>query len=263
LYRLTDQKPGAEIKGAAFTLTVIRILSGDLEDVARDLRKKIATGPKFFANTPVILDLEYVRDIRPDLDFSALVRLLKDLALVPVGVRHATPGQQEAATEAGLAIVKGGGIRKLPDAPEQSGVLNAKSKEPPKPEGPRARAPKPQDTRKSSASAARAKTVSRPVRSGQQIYAENGDLVVLGAVNAGAEVVADGDVHIYGPLRGRAVAGAQGDRQARIYCQSLSAELVAIAGCYQVLDESVPREVCGKATQIYLDGEKLRFEPLD
>jgi len=103
----------------------------------------------------------------------------------------------------------------------------------------------------------RAKTVYRPVRSGQQIYAEDSDLVVLAAVNAGAEVVADGDVHIYGPLRGRALAGARGDRAARVFCQSMEAELVAIAGCYQVLDDTA--EVRGRAVQVYLDGDRLRF----
>jgi septum site-determining protein MinC len=262
LYRLKDQKPGVEFKGSAFTLTVVRLLSSELEDVERDLREKIATGPRFFANAPVVLDLDSVRDSRPDLDFSALVELLKELALVPVGVRHATPAQQEAAVEAGLAIVKGGGIRDLPSSHEHKSAPGANAEEPRKLEKPQASPPKLREVTESSTSSVRAKTVYRPVRSGQQIYAKDGDLVVLGAVNAGAEVVADGDVHIYGPLRGRALAGAQGDRQARIFCQSMAAELVAIAGRYQTLDDSVPREVRGRAVQIVLDGENLRFELL-
>ncbi len=203
-----------------------------------------------------------MRDIRPDLDFPALVRLLKELALVPVGVRHATPAQQEAAVEAGFAVVKGGGVRELPAAPEPNGATGAKAEEPREPEKIQTPPPKLLQVTESSDSVIRAKTVYRPVRSGQQIYATNRDLVVLAAVNAGAEVVADGDVHIYGPLRGRALAGAKGDRQARIFCQSMVAELVAIAGHYQVSDESVPREVRGRAVQIYLDGENLRFELL-
>jgi septum site-determining protein MinC len=272
LYRLKDQKPGAELKGSVFTLTVVRLLSSEAEAIERDLREKIATGPRFFANAPVVLDLDRVRDIRPDLNFPALLQLLKELALVPVGVRHATPAQQEAAIEAGLAVVKGGEVRELPDAPEPPSSAKAKTKDKTKaktktaktqgPEGIQAPLPKPSRETEPSDSVVRAKAVHRPVRSGQQIYAKNRDLVVLAAVNAGAEVVADGDIHIYGPLRGRALAGAQGDRQARIFCQSMAAELIAIAGHYQVLDESVPQEVRGRAVQIYLEGEKLRIELL-
>ncbi len=262
LYRLKDQKPGAELKGSAFTLTVVRLLSGELDDIERDLREKIATGPRFFANAPVVLDLDRVRDIGLDLDFPALVRLLKNLALVPVGVRHATLAQQEAAVAAGLALVKGGGARELPAAPESNGAAGGKGGEPREPAKVRAPAPTPPQITESSDSVVRAKTVYRPVRSGQQIYAENRDLVVLAAVNAGAEVVADGDVHIYGPLRGRALAGAKGDRHARIFCQGMAAELIAIAGHYQVSDEPVPPEIRGRAVQIYLDGKNLRFELL-
>lgn len=262
LYRLKDQNPGAELKGSVFTLTVVRLLSSEPEDIERDLREKIATGPRFFANAPVVLDLDRVRDIRSDLNFPALVQLLKELALVPVGVRHATPAQQEAAIEAGLAVVKGGEVRELPAAPEPPDSAKAKAEKPQGPDEIQAPLPKPSPETESSDSVVRAKAVHRPVRSGQQIYAKNRDLVVLAAVNAGAEVVADGDIHIYGPLRGRALAGAQGDRQARIFCQVMAAELIAIAGHYQVLDESVPQEVRGRAVQIYLEGEKLRFELL-
>jgi septum site-determining protein MinC len=261
LSRLNDQIPGAEIKGSKFTLTLVRLLTNDLADIERDLRKKIATGPRFFANAPVVLDLDQVRDIRPELDFLALVTVLKELALVPVGVHHATLAQQAAAVAAGLAVMKGGGVPETPTAPVP-GATEAKGEDlqvPMKIQPPPTTSA---EVTESSDSVVRAKTVHRPVRSGQQIYARNRDLVVLAAVNAGAEVLADGDVHIYGPLRGRALAGAQGDRQARIFCQNLAAELVAIAGHYQVADESVPPEVRGRAVQIYLDGDDLRFKLL-
>lgn len=263
LYQSKDQKPGAEIKASAFTFTVVRLLSNELGNIEHDVRDKISTGPRFFANAPVIVDLEHVRDSESDLDFSALARLLKRLTLVPVGVRHATPAQQEAAVDAGLAIVKGGRIRDLPTGPERQAASSDKAGEPqisePTPSPPKLSC----STESSdSNSTVRAKIVHRPVRSGQQIYAKDGDLIILGAVNAGAEVVSDGNVHIYGPLRGRALAGVQGDCQARIFCQSMAAELVAIAGRYQMLDETVPQEVRGRAVQVYLDGEKLRFELL-
>lgn len=262
LHRLKDQKPGAEIKGSKFTLTLVRLLSTEFADIERDLREKIATGPRFFANAPVVLDLQQVRDIRPDLDFLALVKLLKQLALVPVGVHHATLAQQEAAVAAGLAVIKGGGVPEPPTAPEPKDATGAKAENLRVPTKVQPPPRKSAEVTESDDSVIRAKTVHRPVRSGQQIYARDRDLVVLAAVNAGAEVLADGDVHVYGPLRGRALAGVKGDRHARIFCQSLEAELVAIAGHYLVSDESVPLEVRGRAVQIYLDGENLRFELL-
>ena len=100
------------------------------------------------------------------------------------------------------------------------------------------------------------------VRSGQQLYAEQRDLSVIGTVGAGAEVIADGSIHVYGALRGRALAGAQGMETARIFCREFHAELVAVAGHYQVLDE-IPREFHGKAVQIWLQGERLQFAALD
>jgi len=103
--------------------------------------------------------------------------------------------------------------------------------------------------------------VSTPVRSGQQIYARGGDLVVLAPVSAGAEVLADGHLHVYGALRGRALAGVQGDREARIFCQQLGAELLSIAGSYMV-SERLPPEMMGRAVQVRLDGEHLRIEAL-
>lgn len=263
-YQLKDQKPGAELKGSAFTLTVLRLLSSELADVERDLRGKIAIGPRFFANAPVVVDVERVRTSKIELDFVALLKLLRELSLVPVGVRNATPAQQETAIAAGLAIVKGGGIRDLPVAPAHAPAaeqpMRSKPAEPaapaiaPEPSG------EPASTGGASNASQRVKTISRPVRSGQQVYAKDSDLIVLAAVNAGAEVVADGNIHIYGHLRGRALAGAQGDRQARIFCLDMEAELVAIAGCYQVFDESVLKEIRGHAVQAYLDGDKMRFE---
>src|SRR5690606_20167692 len=100
------------------------------------------------------------------------------------------------------------------------------------------------------------------VRSGQQVYAENRDLTVLAAVGAGAEVIADGSIHIYGPLRGRALAGAQGNAKARIFCREFHAELVAVAGHYKVL-EDIPAELRGKAVQVWLDGDQLKLAALD
>jgi septum site-determining protein MinC len=104
--------------------------------------------------------------------------------------------------------------------------------------------------------------VDKPLRSGQQVYAKGGDLVVLAVVSHGAEVIADGSIHIYAPLRGKAIAGARGDTSARIYTQSLEAELLAIAGIYRTAENPLPADVAGKPAQVYLQGEKLLLQPL-
>jgi septum site-determining protein MinC len=101
----------------------------------------------------------------------------------------------------------------------------------------------------------------KPVRSGQQVYARDGDLIVTNLVANGAEVIADGSIHVYGPLRGRALAGAQGDSTARIYCQEFHAELVSIAGQYRVF-EDLPSDLRGQPVQAWLEGEKLHLARL-
>lgn len=247
-YELRDSKPAVEIKGSVFTLTVLRLQSDRVADIERDLAAKIAQGPRFFEYAPVVLDLAGLDDGR-GLDFDALVGALKTLKLIPVGVRHATPKQREPALAAGLAIVKGG--ERVPRVREKPTERPAPTTEtpavPPAANPPTVRP---------------ARTINRPIRSGQQVYARGGDLIVLGAVNAGAEIVADGNVHVYGPLRGRALAGVGGDKGARIFCQSMEAQLVSVAGHYEVFDDAMPSGVHRRAVQVYLQGDQLRIEPL-
>ena len=104
--------------------------------------------------------------------------------------------------------------------------------------------------------------IDKPVRAGQRIYAEGADLVVLAVVNAGAELIADGDIHIYAPMRGKAIAGAQGNSGARIFAQRLEAELISIAGCFQIFEDGVPENVRGKPAQVHLEGSSLVFQLL-
>ena len=104
--------------------------------------------------------------------------------------------------------------------------------------------------------------IDRPLRSGQQVYARNADLVVLAAVNFGAEILADGHIHVYAPLRGRAIAGARGNAGARIFSTCMEPQLIAIAGTYRTTETALPADVHGKAAQVRLDGPTLVFEPL-
>lgn len=262
---LKERKTVVDLKGSVFTLTVLRLHSSDLTLIEQELRERIAQGPRFFEDAPVVIDLEPIRDAASTLDFVQLAPLLRQLKLIPVGVRHGNLNQQLAAVESGLALMKGGSIRELPMNSNTAAATTSPSKADDSALAAQARieAVPPPSTPPDKGEKTGTRTVYQPIRSGQQIYARNGDLVVLAAVNAGAEVVADGNIHVYAPLRGRALAGIHGDPRARIFCQSFEAELVSLAGHYRVFEDKVPAELYRKAVQIYLnDKEQLTIEPL-
>lgn len=227
------ESPAFELKGRMFTLSVLRLLGGDLAALAAELDAKVASAPGMFRQLPVLLDLEAVPGSA--VDFPALLALLRERELLPVGVRGTDPEQARAAAAAGLGQLAGG---------SEAAV-------------------RPPSVRREQAAAAPAAglIVRQPVRSGQQIYARGGDLVVMAPVSAGAEILADGHIHVYGVLRGRALAGVQGNADARIFCQSLDAELVSIAGTYRV-SEKIQDAERGRPVQVYLDGDVLSIEAL-
>ncbi len=227
-----DAGPAFELKGRMATLSVLRVLSADLAVLAAQLEESVAKAPEFFRGLSVVLDLEALADGElPDL--AALSELLRAQGLQLLGGRAGTEPHNAALRQAGLAVI--GGMAQ---------------------ESPR-RIAKPVRE----APAAVGLVVTQPIRSGQQVYARASDLVVLSSVSPGAEILADGHVHVYGTLRGRVLAGVQGNREARIFCQGLEAELVSIAGNYQVAEQF--RGCVGRGpVQVYLDGETLRIEPL-
>lgn len=231
--KAVEDQPPFELKGGLFTLTVMHLRQPDREAVEQHLAVKVRQAPGFFKNAPLVIDLEGLAPGDAPIDFAALSATLRERGLIPVGVRNAGIEQQAAAMLAGLPILpegRGSAATKKPDGSEP-------------------------------APAPRTKVVTQQVRSGQQIYAPNGDLILLGAISAGAEVLADGNIHIYGTLRGRALAGVKGDETARIFCQNLQAELVAIAGHYRI-SEQLDEQTRGQPVQIYLAGDRLLVEPL-
>jgi septum site-determining protein MinC len=182
----------------------------------------------------VVIDLSQLEDPQADLDFALLVGLMRGYGLVPVAVQGGTPQQQEMAEFLELAILSNNKPRKSSSTA-------------------------PSDRQKSAPKPSQAKLMSRPIRSGQRVYARGRDLIVLASVSSGAEVIADGNIHIYGALRGRALAGVRGDREARIFCLKHQAELVAIAGQYRV-SEQLEASHADTPTQIYLAEKKLLIE---
>lgn len=222
-----------ELKGSLFTLTVIQLWRGELDAIEAHLRGKIEQAPGLFQNVPVVIDLAELHSAEAP-DFTALRGLLQRHGLIPVGVRNAGASVQDSAVLAGLPVLR-----------DSRGTTPQRSATPPPPE------PRTSQNR----------LYTQPIRSGQQIYAADGDLIVIGTVSVGAEVLADGNIHVYGALRGRALAGVRGDNKARIFCQSLEAQLVSIAGNYRILDEPDESDK-NQARQIYLDAERLIIEPL-
>jgi septum site-determining protein MinC len=228
---------GNLVQGALFTVMVVRagmLRDAEFED---ELARQIERSPRFFQNAPVVLDLKSAEAFATAEEFVRARELLRQYTLALVGVQNALPAQIEAASAAGLASF-------APSAPQPSRR--------------QASAPTPEPAPPTAERASRAPTrlVTEPVRSGTQIYARGTDLVVTAAVSPGAELVADGNIHVYGALRGRALAGASGDAGARIFCSRLEAELVSIAGRYLV-SEQLPQEQRGFPVEIALVDEQL------
>jgi septum site-determining protein MinC len=244
---------GFQLRGASFTVLVLRI--SDPKDAAmfQSIADKVAQAPNFFRHAPVVIDLQDMA-ASPPFNIAELGRRLRQHQLVPIGIQNATEEQIKAATNAGLSLFPEG--RKAPLAtPTES---REKARERAASEDGDGEASRRAEAPSASGSAL---VITQPVRSGQRIYAHATDLVVLSSISPGAELLADGHIHVYGVLRGRALAGVSGDIKARIFCHSLEAELVSVAGYWRVR-EDLPDALIGKAAQISLAGERLGVEAL-
>ncbi len=211
-----------KLKGSLFTLSALHLMTADLNAFERDLKAKIALAPQFFNFTPMVIDLQSLT--APDFDFKKLCHILNKNKVIPVGVKGAKEEDTSAIRAAGLAL------------------LNDQSKIDKTPGG-------------NATFAEGTKIITDPVRGGQRIYAQGGDLIVVGAVSAGAELLADGNIHVYGALRGRALAGVNGNKNARIFCQQLAAELVSIAGQFQLFEQL--GALTNGLTEVYLKDDEL------
>lgn len=245
-----------EIKSANLPLVALLLKSGDLDALSRELQDRFGDSPDFFDHDPLVIDLSPLGG--GAVDFKALLKLLKAYRVLPVAVKGGSEEQMRSALQLGLAAAPEAAVTPAPTRRERE--------EPP--EAPPAVVQ--QAPRAAAAEAAPAATppasalvIDKPLRSGQQVYARGRDLVVLSMVNPGAEVIADGHIHVYAPLRGKAIAGARGDTQARILTLCLEPELVSIAGTYRTSENPLPEALRGKAAQIRLVDDKLVMEPLN
>ncbi|HSP30402.1 MAG TPA: septum site-determining protein MinC [Halomonas sp.] len=240
---LLEQEPVFNLKGGMLTVTVIEVVRLDTGRFAKQLAEKKQQAPNFFSDTPVVISLEKL-DAHMNLStLAGLLQVCKNHGLLPVALRG-SENFRPLAQQSGLVLMPPGRgrekpaevVAETPQAPEPAvespingGVPN--------------------------------KIITQPIRSGQQVYAPGGDLVVLAPVSAGSELLADGNIHVYGPLRGRALAGVRGNTEARVFCQSLEAELVSIAGHYKTA-EDLRKSLWKEAVHVSLDGDSLKIAAL-
>ena len=242
---MTTEEPAFKIKTGSLPVLKLHLLIPDIHQLQKELALRLEKTPDFFANTPIVLELSAIADLDAISDFSALTSFMLAHRMCAAGIVGGSDAQRDAAAKAGLVQFLSAAAKRDTEPVEPA----PRQVELPEPE-PRAIEPRILPT----------KVVDKPVRTGQRIYAEGANLVVLAIVNAGAELIADGDIHVYAPMRGRAIAGARGNESARIFVQGMEAELLSIAGCFKVLEDEMPER--GKPAQIRLDGSRLLIEPM-
>jgi septum site-determining protein MinC len=229
----------------------LRIRTLDVERLGTEMRERVARAPKLFDRAAVIVDFGGLPGTPDVATARALLDALRAAGVIPVALAYGSTDNERLAVELGLPLLAKFRAQYESQEPTPS---PAPATAPAKPEPARATAP-------AQATGEPGMTVAAPIRSGQQIYAEQRDLTVLNTVGAGAEVIADGSIHIYGALRGRALAGARDNEKARIFCREFHAELVAIAGHYKVM-EDIPADLRGKAVQVWLDNGQIHIAAL-
>ena len=242
--------PCYEIKSADLSLVALLLKTTDITEVSRALKQQMAESPGFFDQDPVVIDVSGLGLVDDEtIDLKGLMAVLREHALVPLAIK--------GAPAALLSLAKGAGLVDATDARIRRSVPLVEA---PTPQAPPVEhiAPQPMPVG--------AMRIDKPLRSGQQIYAKGRDLIVMGMVNAGAEVIADGHIHIYGTLRGKAIAGARGNGDAQIFAQVMEPELISIAGVYRTSENPLSKDVLGKPAQVSLqsgpDGDKLLITPL-
>jgi septum site-determining protein MinC len=260
-----DYEPAGELKIGQVGIANLRVRTLDVAKLGAEMAERVARAPRLFERAAVVVDFGGLAQVPDAATARALVEALREAGVLPVALAYGTSANEALARELGLPLLAkfraqyepATGADAAIDAPAPRRARAAEPAAAP------AEAAPPPAPAPATGRAEPGLIQAAPVRSGQQVYAENRDLTVLSAVGAGAEVIADGSIHIYGALRGRALAGAQGNEKARIFCREFRAELVAVAGHYKVLDE-IPKELHGKPAQVWLDNDgQLNIAALD
>lgn len=249
---MTTEEPAFKIKTGNLPVLKLHLLTTDVLQLQKELASRLEKTPDFFANTPIVLELSAIAGLHATPDFSGLTSFMLKHRMCAAGIVGGSDAQRDAAAKAGLVQFLSTGV-----SPKKALESTPPVAEPPVVQ----QAELPGFGQEMPVVKIRPTLViDKPVRTGQRIYAEGANLVVLGVVNAGAELIADGDIHVYAPMRGRAIAGAQGNESARIFMQGMEAELLSIAGCFKVFEEAMPERA--KPAQVRLEGSRLLIEPM-
>ena len=240
------------LRGANFNLLVLRLLDHRPEAVVPAIGDQFRRAPGFLRFAPIVIGLGDLQVPPAEVDFPGLIKGLRELEIMPIGTTGGTSEMRNAALSYGLPPVRSVGGKESDEAA-------AAPPAPPIGEAAAPAAPPPPAAKP--AAARTTMVVDQPVRAGQRIWAEGADLIITSTVNAGAEVIADGNIHVYGALRGRAIAGGASNMEARVFALNFDPELVSIAGFYAVR-EGFPAAQIGKAMQVRLVGERMRFDPI-
>lgn len=236
---LLEQDPVFQLKGSMLAITIMELAHNDLERLDQQLAAKVAQAPAFFSNTPLILALDKLPEGEGSVAIEPLMAVCKRHGLITLAIRASREEDIESAKALGLPVLPPSGAREK--------LIELAKPAPEKPKEPEFRP---------------SKVITLPIRGGQQVYAQGGDLIVMAAVSAGAELLADGNIHVYGPLRGRALAGVKGNTQARIFCQQMGAEMLSIAGQYKVAEDLRRDPLWGEAVQVSLADDVLNIHRL-
>ncbi len=224
--------PALEFKSSTFSVPVLIITTNDLMVIEHQLQEKIQLAPEFFKNSPLVIDLQELNKQELETNIEELTELIYKLGLLPIGIRGGNQEQNKKALELGIPM----------HSTQNSAAVEPKAA--------KVVVPEPAAT-----DIATTTLITQPVRSGQRVYA-SGDLIIVAQVSAGAEILAEGNIHVYSSLRGRALAGVQGNSNARIFCSDLQAELISIAGNYKI-NEDLKDDVRNKPVQVYLQDHTL------
>ena len=229
-----------EFKSSTFSVPVLVLSSVDLGIIEQQLQEKINLAPEFFRNSPLVLDLQEINKQGHDINIAELTGIIRKAGLLPVGVRGGNVQQNKQVLELLIPVysIHSGGVSA--ENKKQKAITPV---------------PVPEPKTDTDIDVAETTLITQPIRSGQRIYAA-GDLVILAQVSAGAEIMSEGNIHVYNTLRGRALAGVRGNTEARIFCFDLQAELISIAGNYKV-SEDLDDTVRNKPVQIYLQDQAL------
>lgn len=235
---ISKNSPAFEFKSGVITIPVLNLFTTDITVISHQLREKINQAPEFFMNSSLLIDLQALAD--QELNLVALVDAIRNAGMLPIGIRGGTAAQQQIAKDIMLPVM-----------PAQSRT-NSVKQEPVSKEI----KPTPDKTEETDSPTTNTGTIiSQPIRSGQRLYVK-GDLIIIAQVSAGAEIMAEGNIHVYGAMRGRALAGVQGNEDACIFCSDLQAELVSIAGNYRI-SEDIDDSVRNSPVQISLNKQAL------